>query len=238
MNTKIVYQTNHLGLYIGPVEAEESPLDPGVYHIPGGCVEMPPPQVPEFKAACWNGKNWQLLDYFEGLIVYSTSTREPLTLTGVGPIPNGYTVKKPGPNQIWKNGRWVDDLETMLAKLYLQKLEAINTECARHIESGFNSDALGEWYRYDSTLEDQVNLSGLIISELDGLCPCYGTAPDNSEKVFREHTAEQLHLVGQHLVTFKQKALLQSETLKKALAQTLAEKDLAAMKAIEWSPPA
>lgn len=237
MTSKVVYQTNQLGLYVGPIEAEESPLDPGVFLIPAGCVLLPPPEAPQFKRAWWTGKTWQLLDYFEGLIVYNTSTREPLTLTGPGPIPNGYTVKAPGPNQIWKNGKWVDDLDTMLAKLYPQKLEAINTGCAQFIESGFESDALGERYRYDSTLEDQVNLYGMIVSELDALCACYGTTPDNSEKVFREHTAAQLHLVGKDLVAFKQKALQQSEALKMDLAQTLAEKDLAAMRAIEWRPP-
>lgn len=236
MNNKTVYQTNHLGLYVGPIEAEESPLEPGVFLIPGGCVELPPPaDIPPFKAACWTGKIWQLLDYFNGLIVYNTSTQEPLTLTGVGPIPNGYTVKRPEPGQIWKNGRWVDDLDTMLAKLYPQKLEAINSGCARYIESGFNSDALGEPHRYDSALEDQVNLTGLIVSRLDALCACYGS---DNEKVFREHTADQLHIVGQHLVKHKQATLLQAESLKRALAKTLADRDMPAMQAIEWSIPA
>lgn len=236
MNSKIVYQTNHLGLYVGPVEAEESPLEPGVFLIPGGCVERPPPaDIPEFKTACWTGKTWQLLDYFNGLIVYNTATQEPRTLTGVGPIPNGYTVKKPEPGQVWKNGRWVDDLDTQLAKLFPQKLEAINSGCAHYIHSGFNSDALGESYRYDSALEDQVNLTGLILSGFDALCACYGA---DLEKVFREHTAGQLHVVGQHLVMHKQAAFQQAKALKQALAQTLSDRNLQAMQAIAWSMPA
>lgn len=233
MNRKVVYQTNHLGLYVGPVEAEESPLEPGVFLIPGGCVALPPPtDIPPFKAACWTGKIWQLLDFFNGLIVYNTATQEQRTLTGTGPIPNGYTVIKPEPGQVWKNGRWVDDLDTMLAKLYPQKLEVINSGCARHIESGFNSDALGEPYRYDSILEDQVNLTGLILSGFDALCACYG---NDNEKVFREHSADQLHVVGQHLVKHKQTSLQQTESLKRALAKTLADRDLSAMRDIEWS---
>ncbi|RUT39789.1 hypothetical protein WG29040_05580 [Pseudomonas sp. PAMC 29040] len=232
MNTRTVYQTNHLGLYVGPVEAEESPMEPGVFLIPGGCVQVPPPtDIPALKAACWTGKRWQLLDYLNGLIVYNMATLEPLTLTGVGTIPDGYTVQKPEPGQIWKNGGWVDDLNTMLAKLYPQKLAEIKSGCTRYIESGFNSDALGELYRYDSVLEDQVNLTGLILSGFDALCPCYG---DDAEKVFREHNAGQLHVVGQHLVTHKQGALQQAESLKKALSKALAERDLPAMKAIGW----
>lgn len=235
MKTQTVYQTNHLGIYVGPIQAEESPLEPGIYLIPGGCVSIAPPtDIPEFKAACWTGKAWQLLDYFDGLIVYNTANREPLTLIGLSPIPHGFTVKRPEPDQIWKNGRWVDDLNTQLAKLYPLKLTEINDGCAVYIASGFSSDALGDLHCYDSSLEDQVNLTGMILSELDGLCACTNSA---GEKALREHTAEQLQVVGQHLVFFKQDALQQAERLKKTLSQTLVEKDLIAMKALEWSPP-
>lgn len=233
MSRKIVYQTNHNGLYVGTVEAEESPLDPGVFLIPGGCVEVPPPvEIPEFKVARWDRKQWQLVDYFDGLIVYHTVTQSPRTLIGIDPIPNGYTLMKPEPGQVWKRGRWVDDLDMMLAKLHQQKLDMIKSSCARHIESGFDSDALGDRYRYDSALVDQVNLAGLIQSKFDALCACYGT---DNEKVYREHTAAQLQNVGRHLVKHKQAALVLGERLKKVLTQTFIDKDLPAMNAIEWS---
>ncbi|KAB2524850.1 hypothetical protein BJN42_26665 [Pseudomonas koreensis] len=238
MTAKIVYQTDHLGLYVGETEADESPLEPGVFLIPGGCVEVPPPQAPEFKRAYWTGSAWQLLDYFEGLIVYNIRTRAPLTLTGPGSVPNGYTMKTPGLNQIWKDGQWVDDLDTLLAKFYPQKLDALDAGCALYIESGFESDALGEHHRYDSTLEDRVNLTGLILSEREALYPCHNTTSPPLEKVFREHTAPQLHLLGQHLVVFQQRALQQSQELKKLLDNALNAKDLSALQAIEWSPPA
>jgi hypothetical protein len=45
MNTKTVYQTDDNGFYIGETIAFESPLEPGVYHIPRGCVEEQPPKV-------------------------------------------------------------------------------------------------------------------------------------------------------------------------------------------------
>ncbi|MEB0090080.1 hypothetical protein RHM65_22210 [Pseudomonas sp. CCI4.2] len=235
MTTLIVYQTNHLGVYVGPIEAEPSPLEPEVFLIPGGCVTTPPPEAPEFKAACWSGKAWQLLDYFNGLIVYNTASREALTLSGPGAIPHGYTVKTPGPGQVWKYGKWVDDLDTLLAKLYGEKRAAINSGCATHIGSGFYSDALGPAFGYDSALEDQVNLTGAILSGLSALCACHDPAGDTA---FIEHSAEQLHRVGQHQVTFKQTTLQQAERLKTRLAQALADRDLVAMKAIAWSPPA
>lgn len=40
-----VYQTNiHTGEYVGPIEADESPLEPGVFLIPAGAYEDKPPR--------------------------------------------------------------------------------------------------------------------------------------------------------------------------------------------------
>ncbi len=235
MKTKTVYQTNQAGLYLGTAQAEESPLEPGVFLVPGGCVETPPPSIPENKAACWVNGKWLLLDYFGGVVVYSTATGEPKTLTDVGPIPDGYTLQKPGPDQVWKNGQWVDDIAAILAALYQQKLETISSACSRYIESGFGSEALGKPYRYSSAMDDQLNLTGLIISGLDSSYACYDV---DQVRAFRAHSAEQLRLVGQDLVRFKQAALQHADTLKQALATALKDKKLRAMKAIEWTPPA
>lgn len=236
MNSKTVYQTNPQGLYLGTIEAEESPLEPEVFLIPAGCVETPPPgDIPPQKAACWNGKAWQLVDYFNGLVIYDTQTRQPLTLTGIGPIPNGYTTQRPEPDQQWKKGRWVDDLPTQLAKLHALKLAQINEGCAAFIDSGFNSKALGKSNYYDNTLADQVHLTGLIQSGLSGLLACRNSM---GAKTLLEHTSEQLREVNQDLVRFRQKALQQAEQLKAALTKALAEQDLTAMKDIQWKAPA
>ncbi|BAV77770.1 tail fiber assembly protein [Pseudomonas chlororaphis subsp. aurantiaca] len=232
--TKSVYQTSPLGVFSGISEADESPLEPGVFLIPAGCVEVPPPLIPENKAAHWNGEGWQLVDYYEGLLVYSITTAEPKTITGLGPIPSGYTVKKPGPDQVWKNGEWVDDTNAILAKLYPQKLAEIDSGCSAYIEGGFHSSALGEPYRYSSSLEDQVNLNGILFSELDSVYPCYDASGARS---FKAHTRDQLHLVNQDLVRFRQASLQQADLLKTQLAQALKDKKLKAMQAIEWTPP-
>jgi hypothetical protein len=58
---KIVYQTNADGAYVGQTAADESPLEPGVFLIPAGCVEEPPPAAPEGKMAVWRGA-WLLLN--------------------------------------------------------------------------------------------------------------------------------------------------------------------------------
>jgi hypothetical protein len=55
MNTKTVYQTSD-GVYVGETLSYESPLEPGKYLLPAGCVEEAPPDIPEGHVAIWDGK--------------------------------------------------------------------------------------------------------------------------------------------------------------------------------------
>lgn len=235
MTEKIVYQTDHLGIFIGAVTADESPLEPGVYLVPGGCVEVKPPAVPEQKAAWWNGKAWQLVDYFGGVVVYSIVTGEPRTLEGFEAVPMGYTMEKPGPNQVWKNGGWVDDIEAVLAALRDEKLQAIATGCAAYIAGGFTSSALGEPYRYSSAIDDQVNLNGQVLLGLDDVYACYDI---DQVLAFRPHTIAQLQQVSLDLVRFRRAAQQHAEALRLAVEKAQKDKNLKAMKAIRWTAPA
>lgn len=57
----IVYQTNSNGVYLGPTEADPSPLEPGVWLIPGGCVDFEPPTIPDGHVAVWDGGAWDVV---------------------------------------------------------------------------------------------------------------------------------------------------------------------------------
>ncbi len=57
------FQLNRAGLYMTEVEKDESPLEPGIYHMPAGCIDTPPPaEWPEDKWPRWNGTEWQLVN--------------------------------------------------------------------------------------------------------------------------------------------------------------------------------
>lgn len=58
--SKIVYQTGGDGVFVGATAADESPLEPGVWLIPAGCVEVPPPTIPAGNLARWVGDAWVL----------------------------------------------------------------------------------------------------------------------------------------------------------------------------------
>lgn len=123
----------------------------------------------------------------------------------------------------------------ILAALYEQKLQEVNDGCNHHIENGFVSGALGTPYRYSSKMDDQINLTGMVLSGLDASYACFDA---NLVKGFRPHTAAQLHLVGQDLVRSKQAALQHADNLKQDLATALKDKKLKVMKSIKWTPPA
>lgn len=62
MGFKIAYQTDRAGMFSGTTEADESPMEPGVYLLPAGATLIAPPD--EWPADQWprfNGKQWQLV---------------------------------------------------------------------------------------------------------------------------------------------------------------------------------
>lgn len=52
---KTVSQLNSQGYFIGSAVADESPLEPGVFLLPGGCVDVEPIAVPAGKLARFDG---------------------------------------------------------------------------------------------------------------------------------------------------------------------------------------
>ncbi len=231
MSTKIVYQTDHLGIYTGTTVADESPLEPGVWLIPGGCVEVAPPAVPEKKAALWDGRKWQLVDSYQGLTVYSTTTRAPVVIDRAGALPEGYTLEVPGPGQVWSNGHWIDDMPTVLELRYSAQLAAVNKACLQEITGGFWSAALGERFFYDAQVEDQLNLTGLILRGLGG---GYACRDQSGVQDFRDHTHEQLLQVSNEFTGFKLQRLRKANDLKQVLAAARTDADLDAINAVSW----
>ena len=56
---KIVSQLGADGYFVGLTTADESPLEPGVFLIPGGAVDVEPPVVPDGHRARWSN-GWAL----------------------------------------------------------------------------------------------------------------------------------------------------------------------------------
>jgi len=72
---KRVIQLNEDGYVIGFSIADESPLEPGVYHIPRNCIDAELPNIPANKNAKWNGSEFIFEDVVEPI------EPEPIPLT-------------------------------------------------------------------------------------------------------------------------------------------------------------
>lgn len=57
-----VYQTDSRGFYVGEATADRSPLEEGVWLIPGGCVTVAPPEPQEGKRARWVNGQWYMVN--------------------------------------------------------------------------------------------------------------------------------------------------------------------------------
>jgi hypothetical protein len=72
---KFVSQLDNFGYFTGAVIADESPLEPGVFLIPGGAIDEPPPSIPSGKRAKWQGE-WLFED-----IPFPEPEPEPVPMT-------------------------------------------------------------------------------------------------------------------------------------------------------------
>jgi hypothetical protein len=228
---KTVFQTDHLGIYIGTTTADASPLEPGVWLIPARCVEKAPPVASEHQLPRWDGELWTLIDSYAGLTAYSIETGAPLVIERHGQLPSGYTLQAPGQHQVWNGSGWHDDIPAVVERDYIAKRNEISADCDRVISGGFWSEALGARHFYSSTLEDQLNLTNMTMRALPAAFPCVDVA---GQKEFKEHSAAQLQLVCNELCEFKLDALQRADRLKKNLEVARLAKDVEAIAALSW----
>ena len=66
---------------MGITIADESPLEPGVYHYPAGTIDVAVPVIPDNHIARWVDGIWQ----FEEIVVLPEPVVEPVVTTPVEP---------------------------------------------------------------------------------------------------------------------------------------------------------
>jgi hypothetical protein len=74
---KIYHYHPEYKIYLGSSDADESPLEPGVFLIPAHATELEPPEYSEGKVPVFNESSWTIIDDCRGTY-YSIETQEEI----------------------------------------------------------------------------------------------------------------------------------------------------------------
>lgn len=118
---KVMSQLDGEGYFLGPTRADESPLEPGVFLIPGGAIPQDPPDPIE-PGKCYKpdgADGWIEIEDNRESVLFLTITGEPYTFgvqvgamayDGRGPVPGWLTpVPRPDGWSIWDGSTWKRD---------------------------------------------------------------------------------------------------------------------------------
>ena len=98
-----------------------------------------------------------------------------------------------------------------------EKLAEISRKAKAKIEGGFRSNAKsGQWYIYDSELEDQFNMQTLVMSGIDSDYRC--RKESDGVKDFYPHTNAQLAQIVTEFTQFKVGILQQAQEFRVAIS--------------------
>ncbi|PPS26394.1 hypothetical protein BVY11_22445 [Pseudomonas amygdali pv. morsprunorum] len=224
-----IYLTCADGSLTGPVEL---PVIPGLgVQMPSNALSVAEPLPEPQPGHVWvagDAEPYQTPD-FRG-VVYRTNSGRAEHYDQLGPLPEGYTASaQPSADHRWQDGAWVIDLTA----LHTRRVLEINQACEASIIKGFCSSALGSPFNYDSQLEDQLNLNGVILWGAD---TAYACRDEEGKKIFRLHTGAQIREVGGDFTAFKLQLLQRANDLKQRLDEALDANDVSAFEAIQWEP--
>lgn len=92
------YQTDEHGFLVGEFDADESPLEPGVYLIPrGGIADAPPIAGPD-QAAKYEAGAWSLVPDHRGTVYWlGDRSRHEITERGIAPPADALQAEPPPP---------------------------------------------------------------------------------------------------------------------------------------------
>lgn len=178
--------------------------------IPSNGTNQPVPNHdPNTQHVIWNLPlmKWQVLskkEYTEFLIGTGFKTKSEFQKVDE----NGEIVPKTRTEQIEAGLISIDTIRQ-------EKLLEISSKARAKIEGGFESNAKGQWYIYDSTLEDQFNIKTLADSGID--CPLRCTKKSTGIKDFYAHTSAQLNQLVNEFAQYKMSILQQSHNHKVAV---------------------
>ncbi|EKE03678.1 MAG: hypothetical protein ACD_20C00169G0008 [uncultured bacterium] len=131
--------------FISESTADESPLEKGVYLIPGNATKIAPPQAGENEIACFENGSWLIKTDFRGKIYYKKDTLEEIGISEIGMIPDKtMTDIKPGDYDSWDSAlnAFVLDREKKLNKVVRPQRDRLIAEAEKLVNLHRNQKEL------------------------------------------------------------------------------------------------
>lgn len=172
------------GEFMGAGEADESPLEEGVFLVPAYATENPPPEAAPNKVPVFDGENWYAKDDFRGQVGYAADGTEKM-ITEIGDTLQslGLTAEKPVPP------------EEVPPPLTPEQILAVKkAERAKIVSEIVVTTQAGN--RFDGNEDAQNRMSRAINGALDGESMPWILADNSMAMVSKEELREALRLAG------------------------------------------
>lgn len=127
----IVYDYNpETGEYKDTSEAQESPLELGVYLIPAHATAIAPPEAGAGRVAVFADGAWTLVEDHRGEVWYDTVTQERHEIKDLGVVPETWTqFESTDREAVWNGAAWMVPFEVLKAR----KLAELSADFNRRI---------------------------------------------------------------------------------------------------------
>lgn len=176
----IVYELDQTGYFVSayPVVGDV-PLENWTYdRIPNGLYEARYTGT-RLETGEWVDGEWvdDIINLI-GTVVYNTTTKEPLTIETIGPIPEGYTDQVPREFDYWDGSLWITDLVLRNTTLKARKMVEINQALENTLKSlriDYPESEIMSWSKQENEarrwLVDNTSLTPMIdnIAEIRGI---------------------------------------------------------------------
>lgn len=147
---KPVCQLDDNGLYLGQVDAHlDINARDGSYIIPGGCIDVEPPENLDGHAARWTGEAWEYIPDHRGQIAYRTADGQAVIVDAVGELSDGLTFDAPLSHwHTWNGKKWTvskEDQAEQLKQAKAAKLAEINRAAQACIDQAAGLDKVPQF---------------------------------------------------------------------------------------------